>query len=125
MISNRIAVRKKIVGAILSVVFVVIVLGGIWHNVSEKEQQRRAAIHSSEIAAAAHVCEPWKVQAAQFNECTEAYAAWERCESKRVQLDVDSHGVICEHPIYQFHARDQAEIDRAMVDRRLDSPKSD
>jgi hypothetical protein len=103
------------VGAILSVAFVAIVVGGIWLESSERDRQHRAEIQASETAAAAHACEPWKGQLAQYCECTDAYTVWERCESKRVQLNTNSHGVICEHPVYQFHAGDQAEIDAVMA----------
>jgi hypothetical protein len=101
----------------------IIAVGGYCVYLAISEQARKEAearqigIERSVVRYIDHVCEPWKADSAQFNECGDAYRAYEKCEAARFQMleheGMNSAGVVCEHPTFQFHARQQKEMDDA------------
>jgi hypothetical protein len=107
----------------------VVVVGGYLAYLGISEQARKEAdarqvgIERSTVRYIDHVCEPWKADSAQFNECGEVYRVYEKCEAARLHMlehegDMSSAGVVCEHPKYQFHARQQKEMDDARQNAR-------
>lgn len=89
---------------------------GISNETRKQVAARQLEIERSAVRAIDHVCAPWKEDGAQFSECGDAFRVYEKCELVRLQMlerngDMSARGVVCEHPVYQFHAREQQEID--------------
>jgi len=91
---------------------------GISGRAREQEETRQVEIARSEDRAVDHMCAQWKTDRAQFSDCGGAYRIYEKCEAAMARMleregITNAAGVACEHPVYQFHAREQKEIEDA------------
>lgn len=105
------------VGVILFVCFGAYI--SIRDTAREQEQKRQSEIARSEDRAIDRVCAQSKADSAQFSDCGSAFRIYEKCEAARFRMmeheGIDNaEGIACEHPMYQFHAREQKEIEDAM-----------
>jgi hypothetical protein len=65
------------------------------------------------------MCGEWKTDEGKFSDCGQAYRYWRACEKvwleTRQRLDIGEAGdVVCEHPVYLFHAQQQARAEAAL-----------
>jgi hypothetical protein len=91
---------------------------GVSETVRQQQQARKLVIERSVLRAIDYICAPWKADRAAFNDCGVAYRVYERCEAARYrEFDrggpTSDAGITCEHPVYKFHEREQAEIEQA------------
>jgi hypothetical protein len=91
---------------------------GVSQTVREQQQSRDLKIEASVFRAIDHMCAPWKSDSTRFADCGNAFRAYEQCEAARAHaLDregaTSDAGATCEHPVYKFHEREQAEVEQA------------
>jgi hypothetical protein len=92
---------------------------GVAERAREQQTARNLEIERSVLRAIDHECAPWKSDSAQFAECGEAFRVYEKCEVARLRMldregegRISDAGVVCGHPVYKFHEREQAEFEQ-------------
>jgi hypothetical protein len=106
----------------VAAVWLLLVVGlslGALNEAQKLQVIRRLQIDHGDTGDIEHMCAPWKSDRMQFNNCDSALDMYYKCEVARLRmLDQDGApndaGVTCEHPVYQFHRREQQEIDTRM-----------
>jgi hypothetical protein len=120
---------KKWRGSYWITVGVLALMGvGVYLAISDHAQKEAAArqleIERSVVRAIDHMCAQWKTDRPQFSACGEAFRMYEKCEagwSRMLEHEgiTNDAGIACEHPIYQFHAREQKEIEDVKRSQRF------
>ena len=88
--------------------------------VDESGRAQRTASHLEDeqrtLRAIDHSCAQWKSDEDAFADCASEFRAYDRCElawlRARDREDLRDSQVVCEHPVYRFHERWQAEIEQ-------------
>jgi hypothetical protein len=104
--------------AVVGLLSIVLYLG-VAERAPEQRTARNRETEPSVLRAIDHECAPWKSDSAQFAECGEAFRVYEKCEVARLRMldregesRISDAGVVCEHPVYKFHEREQAEFEQ-------------
>jgi hypothetical protein len=104
--------------AVVGLLSIVLYLG-VAERAPEQRTARNRETEPSVLRAIDHECAPWKSDSAQFAECGEAFRVYEKCEVARLgtlyregESRISDTGVVCEHPVYKFHEREQAESEQ-------------
>ena len=104
--------------AVVGLLWIVLYLS-VAERAPEQQTAHNLEIERSVLRAIDHECAPWKSDDAQFAECGEAFRVYEKCEVARLDtLDregesrISDTGAVCEHPVYKFHERQQAESEQ-------------
>jgi hypothetical protein len=104
--------------AVIGLLSIILYLG-VAERAPEQQAARTRETERSVLRAIDHECAPWKSDSAQFAECGEAFRVYEKCEVARLgtlyregESRVSDTGVVCEHPVYKFHEREQAESEQ-------------
>ncbi|HSY05144.1 MAG TPA: hypothetical protein VK803_04320 [Steroidobacteraceae bacterium] len=104
--------------AVVGLLWIVLYLS-VAERAPEQQTAHNLEIERSVLRAIDRECAPWKSDSAQFADCGEAFRVYEKCEVARPRMldregesRISDAGVVCEHPVYKFHEREQAEFEQ-------------
>jgi hypothetical protein len=104
-------IRKQLIRIVVVMALGIALISGIHEKARERHAERKAKIERSERQAIDRACADWNADAKQFAECAGAFRAYEKCETAWLATvrseGTSDNGVTCEHPTFQFHARNE------------------